>query len=187
MDPRLVLALFDLQTDVSVSSLILRFGGECELVWLNNKNALAIFTDVARAATAMRRVDHATAYRGAVLVPQNGGLPSCSAWGAKEVGNAEKENAWKKKIQDAWMEDSWGEDWSTAEASNSVWQLNRNPIIASKNPWGALEKESEGGTNSLQSESLMTCEPYIIEGSSEVSAQKIQEKGSEVDVWEKAC
>ncbi|XP_057840828.2 NF-X1-type zinc finger protein NFXL1-like [Cryptomeria japonica] len=68
MDPRLVFALFDLprETDVSVSSLILRFGGECELVWLNDKNALAIFTDMTRAATAMRRVAHATAYQGAV-------------------------------------------------------------------------------------------------------------------------
>ncbi|GLJ39714.1 hypothetical protein SUGI_0811910 [Cryptomeria japonica] len=68
MDPRLVFALFGLprETDVSVSSLILRFGGECELVWLNDKNALAIFTDMTRAATAMRRVAHATAYQGAV-------------------------------------------------------------------------------------------------------------------------
>jgi len=83
MDLRLVLALFDLPREAEVSSLILRFGGECELVWLNDKNALAIFTDPARAATSLRRVDHASIYRGAIVVPHNGGLPNHNAWATK--------------------------------------------------------------------------------------------------------
>ncbi|GJY11918.1 NF-X1-type zinc finger protein NFXL1 [Tanacetum coccineum] len=44
VDPRLVVALFDLLGDADVSALVLRFGGECELVWLNDKHALAVFT-----------------------------------------------------------------------------------------------------------------------------------------------
>ncbi|KAM0053623.1 putative nucleotide-binding alpha-beta plait domain superfamily, transcription factor NFX1 family [Helianthus debilis subsp. tardiflorus] len=58
MDPRLVVALFDLPSDADVSALVLRFGVECELVWLNDKNALVVFSDPARAATAMRQLDH---------------------------------------------------------------------------------------------------------------------------------
>ncbi|KAJ0811076.1 putative transcription factor NF-X1 family [Helianthus annuus] len=58
MDPRLVVALFDQPSDADVNALVLRFGGECELVWLNDKNALAVFSDPARAATAMRQLAH---------------------------------------------------------------------------------------------------------------------------------
>ncbi|KAM3381550.1 hypothetical protein P3S68_007123 [Capsicum galapagoense] len=47
MDPRLVVALFDLPRDADISALVLRFGVECELVWLNDKNALAVFSDPA--------------------------------------------------------------------------------------------------------------------------------------------
>lgn len=56
MDPRFVVAMLDLPRDADVSSLVLRFGGECELVWLNDKNAVAVFSDPARAATALRRL-----------------------------------------------------------------------------------------------------------------------------------
>ncbi|KAI3802340.1 hypothetical protein L1987_30471 [Smallanthus sonchifolius] len=37
MEPRLVVALFDLPSDADVSAFVLRFGGEYELVWLNDK------------------------------------------------------------------------------------------------------------------------------------------------------
>ncbi|KAG5030327.1 hypothetical protein JHK87_013841 [Glycine soja] len=64
-----------------VSALVLRFGGKCELVWLNDKNALAVFNDPARAATAMRRFDHGTVYKGAVMVvvPPNVGASVASS------------------------------------------------------------------------------------------------------------
>ncbi|KAJ6418643.1 hypothetical protein OIU84_001916 [Salix udensis] len=73
MDPRLVVSFLDLPREADISSLVLRFGGECELVWLNDKNALAVFNDPARAATAMRRLDHGSIYYGAAVVPQNSG------------------------------------------------------------------------------------------------------------------
>jgi transcriptional repressor NF-X1 len=67
MDPRLVVAMLDLPREADVSSLVLRFGGECELVWLNDKNALAVFRDPARAVTALRRLDYGSAYQGAAM------------------------------------------------------------------------------------------------------------------------
>jgi len=168
--------------------LILRFGGECELVWLNDKNALAIFTDPARAATALRRVDHASVYRGAIVVPHNGGLPNRNAWATKD-GTAEKANAWKKNEQQSvWMEDSWGEDWSSVEVSRPVWQLQRNPVLTTRNPYGALEKYNAGETSSTNV-AQPSSKPLISMGSSEVSSsQENQNKysSSEVDDWEKA-
>jgi len=188
MDPRLVLALFDLPREAEVSSLILRFGGECELVWLNDKNALAIFTDPARAATALRRVDHASVYRGAIVVPHNGGLPNRNAWATKD-GTAEKANAWKKNEQQTvWMEDSWGEDWSSAEVSKPVWQFKKNPIATTRNPYGALEKDNAGEACSSTSDVQPSSKPLTTMGSIEVSSsQENQNKysPSEVDDWEK--
>ncbi|KAI4967158.1 hypothetical protein ZWY2020_030239 [Hordeum vulgare] len=67
MDPRLVVAMMDLPRDADVNSLVLRFGGECELVWLNDKNAVAVFSDSARAATVLRRLDYGYAYQGAAM------------------------------------------------------------------------------------------------------------------------
>jgi transcriptional repressor NF-X1 len=67
MDPRLVVSMLDLPREADVSSLVLRFGGECELVWLNDKNALAVFRDPARAVTALRRLDYGSAYQGAAM------------------------------------------------------------------------------------------------------------------------
>ncbi|KAI4969545.1 hypothetical protein ZWY2020_000459 [Hordeum vulgare] len=98
MDPRLVVAMLDLPRDADVNSLVLRFGGECELVWLNDKNAVAVFSDSARAATALRRLDYGSAYQGAAMfcpssitqaslssnvwvgAPRDGGMSSASPW-----------------------------------------------------------------------------------------------------------
>ncbi|KAF3619927.1 hypothetical protein FXO38_32655 [Capsicum annuum] len=85
MDPRLVVALFDLPRDADVSALVLRFGVECELVWLNDKNTLAVFSDPARTATTMRRLDQGSAYYGATAVPHSGiasaGEAATNVWG----------------------------------------------------------------------------------------------------------
>ena len=108
MDPRLVVALFDLSGDADVSALVLRFGGECELVWLNDKNALAVFSDPTRAATAMRRLDHGSVYHGAAaLSTTNGGTSATggtsNVWGG---GGAPATNPWKKVVAEP--TDSWG-------------------------------------------------------------------------------
>ncbi|KAL4196839.1 hypothetical protein AMTRI_Chr04g185130 [Amborella trichopoda] len=167
MDPRLVVALFDLPRDSDVSALILRFGGECELVWLNDRNALAVFGEPARAATALRRLDHGSAYIGAVVL-QNVGSLSLNAWGVRDGGNfGVKANAWKKAVPETgWLEDSWGEEWSSGEASQPGWKTKEKPIMASRNPWNVLDKE----VGSSQRSSLV---PQISE-SSQISESKAE-------------
>ncbi|KAL0425233.1 UNVERIFIED_CONTAM: NF-X1-type zinc finger protein NFXL1 [Sesamum radiatum] len=164
MDPRLVVALFDLPRDADVSALVLRFGGECELVWLNDKNALAVFSDPARAATAMRRLDQGSVYYGAVSIPQNGGASAISsgagAWGsaaaAKDVATAAalKGNPWKKVVlQDSgWNESSWGaEEWSpNAADSKSRARTEEEDLIAtSRNRWSVLQPGGTSGSSDV--------------------------------------
>ncbi|KAF3663577.1 hypothetical protein FXO37_11923 [Capsicum annuum] len=106
MDPRLVVALFDLPRDADISALVLRFDIECELVWLNDKNALAVFNDPARTATIMRRLDQGSTYYGATVVPQgsvsSAGATTTNVWGVSRAikdreGVADlRGNPWKK-------------------------------------------------------------------------------------------
>ncbi|KAI4326288.1 hypothetical protein MLD38_031617 [Melastoma candidum] len=92
MDPRLVVCFFNLHREKDISALVLRFGGECELVWLNDKNALAVFYDPARAFTALRRLDHGSVYFGAAVIIQNGQTGS-SAVGGNPSGGFESTEA----------------------------------------------------------------------------------------------
>ncbi|KAF9609329.1 hypothetical protein IFM89_015584 [Coptis chinensis] len=146
MDPRLVVSLMDLPSDGDISTLVLRFGGECELVWLNDRNALAIFSDPARAATALRRLDHGSAYHGVVAL-QNAGTsassPGVNAWGGAGVA---KTDSWKKAVvQDTqWEDSSWDtEDWSRATSVQAqVWKGKETSIAPSTNRWKALDPDT---------------------------------------------
>lgn len=151
MDPGLVVALLDLPRDADVSTLVLRFGGECELVWLNDRNALAIFSDAARAATALRRVDHSSVYRGAAGMPPprgssvlRGGLHATSMAGAKPP-------LLSKGMQDSnWVEDAWSDEQRSLKQEMGAWQRNALPITT-KNPWatlGQVNHQSEGSSSS---------------------------------------
>jgi hypothetical protein len=80
MDPRLVVAMLDLPRDAAVNAVVLRFGGECELVWLHDKNAVAVFNDPARAATALRRLDYGSAYQGAAMFMPNSSTQPGNVW-----------------------------------------------------------------------------------------------------------
>ncbi|KAF5734585.1 NF-X1 type zinc finger family protein [Tripterygium wilfordii] len=156
MDPRLVVSFVDLPREADISALVLRFGGECELVWVNDKNALAVFNDPARAATAMRRLDHGSVYYGASMISQSvgalGGSSGSNAWGgagSTEEGGALaalKGNPWKKAVvQDPGRrEDSWAdEEWSSGSAVQvSAWKVNETPIAASINRWSAFDSET---------------------------------------------
>lgn len=144
MEPGLVVGLLDLPREADVSTLVLRFGGECELVWLNDKNALAIFADGARAATALRRVDHASEYRGATTVPVEASYSTRSgAWGI-QTSVPTKANAFRKGRQDSnWVEDAW-DDQRGAKQEIGAWQSKILPLSASQNPWGALSNASSG-------------------------------------------
>lgn len=196
VDPRLVVALLDLPNDSDIRTLVMRFGGECELVRLNDKNALAVFSDPARAATAMRRLDNGSVYQGAAVVQQT------SAVGAPHSGL--KGNPWKKAVvkESNWVEEeSWGDgeqsSGGSANVSSSSGRGCGGPITLASNRWTILNpdcsstsgessarvqvakdspvigKESECGplsTNSVQIVSI----PPDLEDSKEV-----------VDDWEK--
>ncbi|KAL3009726.1 hypothetical protein AAZX31_07G099700 [Glycine max] len=201
MDLRLVVSFPDLPRDTEINSLVLRFGGECELVWLNDKNALAVFHDPARAATAMRRLDYATVYQGAVLVAPNAGAlvasSATNAWGgagAMKGGGALpalKGNSWKKAVaQDSGWEDSWGgEEWiaGSVNIQPSVWKKEA-PLAASLNRWNVLEQESSSSLSSTTVRAEVSGKKT--ENAGEEGGSKEEEKldaASEVvDDWEKA-
>ncbi|XP_019056248.1 PREDICTED: NF-X1-type zinc finger protein NFXL1-like [Tarenaya hassleriana] len=155
MDPRLVVSFMDLPRDASISTLVLRFGGECELVWLNDKNAIAVFHDPARAATAMRRLDHGSVYQGAVMVVvQNVGQTSQARnpWGGKPDGGTAMEgrrgNPWKKAV--IHDDDSWGADDDSPVASSTDIQVKADARTAvSVNRWSVLGSEKAMSTASV--------------------------------------
>ncbi|XP_057492571.1 NF-X1-type zinc finger protein NFXL1-like [Actinidia eriantha] len=213
MDPRLVVALFDLPREADISALVLRFGGECELVWLNDKNALAVFSDPARAATAMRRLDQGSVYYGAVVVPQHGGA-SVAASGADSLVGAGlakdgaasvsmKGNPWMRAVvqEQNWRDGSWGsEEWS-AELANmepSVWKGNDVPIATSANRWSVLDSAttqissdaSAGIEDRAKSSGTQKVSDFEAEASgSNLGGQKesnTEETSDVVDDWEQA-
>ncbi|KAG4398506.1 hypothetical protein AAZX31_08G054400 [Glycine max] len=215
MDPRLVVSFIDLPMDADISALVLRFGGECELVWLNDKNALAVFNDPARAATAMRRLDHGTVYQGAVVVvvPNVGASVASSAtnaWGGSGTMKggalaALKSNPWKKDViqEPGWREDAWGdEEWATGSANVKLpIQKKEARISASVNPWSVLNQESsssssvaaikiDGSRKHSESSVITKLEPR--DGGSNLGGQPAGnfdalEASDVVDDWEKAC
>ncbi|KAG5134235.1 hypothetical protein JHK82_025423 [Glycine max] len=193
MDPRLVVSFPDLPRDTEINSLVLRFGGECELVWLNDKNALAVFHDPARAATAMRRLDYATVYQGAVLVAPNAGASAASsatnAWGGALP--ALKGNSWKKAVaQDSgWGDSGVGEEWTAGSVNMqpSVWKKEA-PLAASLNRWNVLEQESSSSSSSTTIRADISGKKT--ENTGEEGGSKEEENldatSEVVDDWEKA-
>lgn len=185
MDPRLVVAMLDLPRDADISTLVLRFGGECEMVWLNDKNALAIFGDPVRAATAMRRLDHGSPYQSAVVL-QNGGVSAPTATGSNAWGSSTPSNPWKKVV--ASTADSWGPDWASGDDSViPVWKRNEgNPISVDVNRWNLLDSDAESASAGKESRRL------VAEGGSDADfgiAKRVVDAVSvqEVDNWEEAC
>jgi len=192
MDPRLVVAMLDLPRDADISALVLRFGGECELVWLNDKNALAVFSDPARAATALRRLDHGSVYQGAVVVLQNGGASGGNAWGSGGVREGGTGNPWKKVL--APDSDSWGEDWPAgADAAVPLWKGNEvAPISTSGNRWNVLDKDAMKNPAVTESVEGRDSASHVdgssvIQSGSGASASSLQVPDGEVDDWEEAC
>ncbi|GJV41574.1 NF-X1-type zinc finger protein NFXL1 [Tanacetum coccineum] len=197
MDPRLVVALFDLPGDADVSALVLRFGGECELIWLNDKNALAVFSDPARAATAMRRLDNGSVYHGAA-VPSTANSGTSATGGTSNVwggGGAPATNPWKKAV--AAPSDSWG---GAPEAVvNNPWKVKENPIIASAaassaNRWNVLESEvartnvtTQGISGKLIAATNVVSSENEPASASSSSASLLKQDDDVVENWEEAC
>ncbi|CAN1134608.1 NF-X1-type zinc finger protein NFXL1, partial [Linum perenne] len=198
MDPRLVVSFLDLPREADVSSLVLRFGGECELIWLNDKNALAVFTDPARAATALRRLDHASAYHGvAVVVLQNNG--AAGAWGGmgtpREGGvsaTLKGDSAWKKAVTQV---DSWGgEDrpGGSMDVQRAPWKPKEAAVTASVNRWSVLDSDT---SSSKSASSLVRVDNQggshsgsVVGANARPRDAVLPEDGSSevVDDWEKA-
>ncbi|ESQ33711.1 hypothetical protein EUTSA_v10006632mg [Eutrema salsugineum] len=176
MDPRLVVSFLDLPREANISALVLRFGGECELVWLNDKNALAVFHDPARAATAMRRLDHGSVYQGAVVFVQNPRQsPSLSnAWGIQDgsVKEVQRGNPWNKAVSN--------KSDANSSTGGSVWKSTKdNKLIAPLgNRWSVLERKK-----------AVSLEPLAqTEGTnSSKAAGKQPEETQVVDDWDKVC
>uniref|UniRef100_A0A7N0VHK1 NF-X1-type zinc finger protein NFXL1 n=1 Tax=Kalanchoe fedtschenkoi TaxID=63787 RepID=A0A7N0VHK1_KALFE len=199
MDPRLVVSLLDLPRDADISALVLRFGGECELVWHNDKNALAVFHDPARAATAMRRLDHGSVYHGAVTIQSVGASPASS--GANPWGVGPKSNPWKKATleEPCWGEEKEENSWGGADGSSSstaaggaksAWQKKEDPIPSSINRWSVLGSEV-GHSSSVVSVSAkqngMESHSKSMMPAGQLGGEPSGANASEaVDDWEKA-
>ncbi|XP_074291542.1 NF-X1-type zinc finger protein NFXL1 [Silene latifolia] len=203
MDPRLVVALLDLPSDADISTLILRFGGECELVWLNDKNALAVFSDPARAATAMRRLDNGSVYHGASSVQQTSAAgiagSGASVWGGSGAGTSGlKGNPWKKAVtkEGNWVDDSWGEEeWSgeTGDAGGSKWKGREVPITATGNRWTVLNSASSTSSSGQASVTVGAVNPVkhpsseLPSGSGTPPTSTVQPLGSPADSAEEVA
>ncbi|KAL6861718.1 hypothetical protein ACP4OV_017418 [Aristida adscensionis] len=198
MDPRLVVAMLDLPRDADVNALVLRFGGECELVWLNDKNAVAVFNDPARAATALRRLDYGSAYQGAAMFMPNSAQAPGNVWVAGQKDGAfvakSSANPWKKATA-AEPEPSSG-DWTGVSGPTPLpgW---RGPSAAAKvmgtpNRWNVLD--SDAATSSSRPVEEHKAAPRADgasstapnPGSAGPSVSKLQ-PDVEVDDWEEAC
>lgn len=215
MDPRLVVAMLDLPREADVSSLVLRFGGECELVWLNDKNALAVFSDPARAATALRRLDNGSAYQGAAMfcpssITQASSSGNVWVGAQRDGGSAAKTNAnpWKKAGA---SEPNPSGDWTVlgqspgtsvlGQAPGSAWRRADTPgQVMGTNRWTALETPAATSSGSTDRCKLP---PHSEAGSSSASVPRADAGASaaqiaaravpklqpdfEVEDWEESC
>lgn len=195
MDPRLVVAMLDLPRDADVSALVLRFGGECELVWLNDKNAVAVFNDPARAATALRRLDYGSAYQGAaVFLPSSSAQPG-NVWvaGQKDGVAATKSSAnpWKKAT--ASEPDPSSGDWTgvLGQAPGSVWRRGGDTVaqvMGTSNRWNALESDAATSSRPVE-ESKPAPRTDAVSSAGPSTAPPVSKMQPEVEVddWEEAC
>eukprot|EP00899_Mesostigma_viride_P026266 jgi/Mesvir1/6824/Mv09009-RA.1 len=80
MDPQRVLSLPKLPPDCNVSSRLARFGTECDVVWLDDANAVAVFDCRQRAGSALRLLDHAVPYQGVCAPPPEAQVAEDRVW-----------------------------------------------------------------------------------------------------------
>ncbi|KAH0467528.1 hypothetical protein IEQ34_004766 [Dendrobium chrysotoxum] len=126
MDPRCVVALLFLPRDADISSLVLKFGRENDLVCLNDKNPLAVFSDPARVTTALQRLSHGFTFQGAVIVAENVGVAApAAAWSNEcEVAvRASNSSKWTVALELDFNEPDW------TEASILVWRGNHGNLV----------------------------------------------------------
>ena len=152
MDPRLVVALYELPDEGDISALVLRFGGECELVWLGDKNALAVFSDPARAATALRRLDRGSQYHSAAVLLPSPGVSRMEGPGKKAVVGKEVA-PWglAGPTLHAWATDHVGQPARPtlqARATEHIGPVGPAAVVV--NRWSALDSDAEAGTSASE-------------------------------------
>lgn len=180
MDPRYVVSFFDLPRESDISALVLRFGGECELLWLNDKNALALFSNMTRAATATRTLDHGSVYHGAVAFRQNGASSSQSfgtnAWRGPAFADMSG-SSWKKVVvQEPGVAYDTGDDdegWSIASATVKGKEAPSSASATARNPSNAGSEMELTGVSDL-------------EGQHDVASHETDDMADVVDDWETA-
>lgn len=192
MDPRLVVAMLDLPRDADVNALVLRFGGECELVWLNDKNAVAVFNDPARAATALRRLDYGSAYQGAAMFMPSSVQASSSGnvWigGQKDGGLAARSNPWKKPASAE--PELPARDWIgvAGHAPGPGWRgaNSATQVMGTSNRWNVLESgmATSSGPDDERAPAHANGAPNT--GNAGLMVTKLQ-PDIEVEDWEEAC
>jgi transcriptional repressor NF-X1 len=188
--------MLDLPRDADVNALVLRFGGECELIWLNDKNAVAVFNDPARAATALRRLDYGSAYQGAAMFMPNSSAQPANVWvgGAqKDGGDASKSNPWKKtaSVEPGSSSGDWigvhghapAPGWRGANAAASVAQT--------PNRWNVLESDAAMSSGPADERMLAPLIDPVNSvapnaGNAGLSVNKLQ-PDMVVDDWEETC
>ncbi|CAM0948762.1 unnamed protein product [Alopecurus aequalis] len=198
MDPRLVVAMLDLPREADVTSLVLRFGGECELVWLNDKNALAVFSDPARAATALRRLDYASAYQGAAMFGVTQASASGNVWGGahREGGSAAKTgaNPWKMAgASESGPSGEWtvlGHSPGTSVLPGSAWRSgDAAGQVMGTNRWNALESAAATSSDKRKlpshTDTGSSSAPAPRAGAGQ-AVHKLQ-PDFEVEDWEESC
>ncbi|KMZ65305.1 NF-X1-type zinc finger protein NFXL1 [Zostera marina] len=147
MDPRLVISFLDMQKESDMNALMLRFGTDCILVWLDGSNALAVFSDIERAATVLKWASNGSAYQGAVVFPPNGGgISKVNVWGARNkelMDSNSNRNSWKKVVVAPEL-NSWG---GGAGSSLPLWNVNDAPITASINQFSVLQSSTSSSSH----------------------------------------
>jgi transcriptional repressor NF-X1 len=199
MDPRLVVAMLDLPREADVSALVLRFGGECELIWLNDRNALTIFNEPARAATALRRLDYGSAYHGAVVaMPTSFGFASGTGAGKGMGGSGVGRNVtnpWKKALVSD--PNPWGDSGSVVDSVGDLARPARHeneaaPMTTLTNRWKVLGSDlgSNVGTNKFSVDRKIDIESEVEIKKGEEGSSRGEGKNEAVeevvDDWEKA-
>eukprot|EP00898_Chlorokybus_atmophyticus_P003433 jgi/Chlat1/4090/Chrsp26S04129 len=151
-DPASILAFTDIPRDADVASSLVRFGGECELVWVDDRNALAVFDNRARALAAMRLLSHSRPYSGVVaalpaqspIAPSVTPKASASSWiAAASSGKGRR----SKSTTESWRGDAWGSKEETFRVVPGAVPRPEPAIVPQGTIWDALADSTPSSTS----------------------------------------
>lgn len=177
-DPASVVPLVHLPSDTQLGKQLLRFGGECELFWLSDNNAVAVFEEKGRAATARRFLDHTCAYVGAIAMPVSGTLgtgttsafssavkgwgqppASSSSWAAAAAAPTDRGRTAQGPVGDAWADEVPSRTGNLSSLGSAVVGSGAGAVLYGRtgasigiatNPFDALEKAEKEGNGAWE-------------------------------------